>query len=126
MLWPKSLNKRIKTKVNLSGYTSFKIGGPAEYFFEPRNIKELQKVLILAKQAGKRVFIIGAGSNILVSQAGLDAVVIKLTGKDFSKSSCFNNCILAGSGIKLNALVSFAKKKNLSGLEDEAQRLGIR
>jgi len=117
MLWPKSLSKRIKTKVNLAGYTSFKIGGPAEYFFEPKNLKSLQQVLVSARQAGQRVFILGAGSNILVSDAGLDGLVVRLSSKNFRKCSCQGSYIVAGSGLKLNALISFSKKHNLSGLE---------
>ena len=117
MHWPKSLSKKIKTKTNLAGYTSFKIGGQAEYFFEPRNIKELQEVLVSAKQAGKRVLILGAGSNILISDAGLDALVIRLNSKDFRKISGQGSCVVAGSGVKLNALISFSRNKNLSGLE---------
>ena len=117
MLWPKSLSKEIKTKVNLAGYTSFKIGGQAKYFFEPKNLKSLQQVLFSARQAGVRVFILGAGSNILASQAGLDGLVIKLSSKDFCKCRIRGSCIVAGAGIKLNKLILFSKQKNLSGLE---------
>ena len=117
MLWPKSLSRKIKTKVNLAGYTSFKIGGPAEYFFEPKNLKSLQVALVTAGQAGQRVFILGAGSNILVSQAGLAGLVIRLNSKDFRKCFCQGSCIVVGGGLKLNALISFAKQRNLSGLE---------
>lgn len=113
MHWPKNL----KTKVNLAGYTSFKIGGQAEYFLEPKNLEELRQALVSAKQAGKRVFILGAGSNILVSQAGLAGLVIRLSSKDFRKCSCLGSCVAAGSGLKLNELISFSRKKNLSGLE---------
>ena len=117
MPWSESLSKKIKTKVNLAGYTSFKIGGQVEYFFEPKNLKSLQQVLVSAKQAGKRVLILGAGSNILVSQAGLSGLVIRLSSQDFRKCYCQGSCIVAGSGLKLNALISFSRKKNLSGLE---------
>lgn len=116
MCWPKNL-KKVKTKVNLSGYTSFKIGGPAEYFFEPKDIKELQQVLVYAKQALKRVFILGAGSNILVSDASLDGLVIKLSSKNFSKCFSRGSYLVAGGGLKLNTLISFSMKNNLSGLE---------
>lgn len=117
MIWPKSLSNRIKSKVNLTDYTTFKIGGQAEYFFEPKDIKELQKVLISAKQIGKRIFILGSGSNILISDTGLKGIVVRLTGKDFRKCSSGGSCIVAGSGLKLNELISFSMKKNLSGLE---------
>ena len=117
MPWPKSLSKRIKTKVSLAGYTSFKIGGQAKYFFEPENLKELQQALICAKQVGRRVFILGAGSNILVSDAGLGGLVIRLSAKDFRKCSSKGSCVVAWSGLKLNALISFSRKKGLGGLE---------
>lgn len=117
MLWPKSLNKKIKHKVNLSGYTSFKIGGQAEYFFEPENLKSLQEALIFAKQAKKRVFILGSGSNTLVNDAGLNGLVIRLNSAYFKKSFHQGNCIMARSGIKLNDLVLFSKAANLGGLE---------
>lgn len=117
MIWPQSLSKKIRTKVDLSGCTSFKIGGLAEYFFEPKNIQELRQALILAKRSGQRVFILGSGSNILVSDAGIDGLVIRLAGKNFKKSFSQGSCIIAGSGLKISALILFSKKKNLSGLE---------
>jgi UDP-N-acetylmuramate dehydrogenase len=117
MLWPKNLNKKIKTKVTLSGYTSFRIGGPAEYFFEPQDLGELRQALVAAKQGGLRVFILGSGSNILVNQAGLKGLVIRLSGRYFKQCFHQGSCIAAGSGVKLNQLISFARKNNLGGLE---------
>jgi UDP-N-acetylmuramate dehydrogenase len=117
MLWPQNLNKEIKTKVNLAGFTSFKIGGPAKFFFEPQSLKELQEALIFAKHVGVKVFILGAGSNILVNDTGLDGLVIKLGGKDFKKVYIKGTCIVAASGLKLNQLILFAKDQGLSGLE---------
>ncbi|MBU4251431.1 MAG: UDP-N-acetylmuramate dehydrogenase [Candidatus Omnitrophica bacterium] len=117
MHWPKNLNKAIKTEINLAGYTNFRIGGRAKYFFEPKNLKELQQALVSAKRADLRVFILGAGSNILVSDTGLTGLVIRLSHKDFRKCRCQGSCLVAGGGLKLNALISFSREKNLSGLE---------
>ncbi|MFH0917851.1 MAG: UDP-N-acetylmuramate dehydrogenase [Candidatus Omnitrophota bacterium] len=117
MLWPKSLSKKIKTKVSLANLTSFKIGGPAQFYFEPKNLKSLQKALVSAQRAGKPVFILGAGSNILVSQAGIPGLVVRLSSKDFRRCFRQGSCVVAGSGLKLNALILFSKKNNLSGLE---------
>jgi UDP-N-acetylmuramate dehydrogenase len=117
MLWPQSLKKSIKSKVSLAGYTSFKIGGQAKFFFEPHDLKELRQVLIFAKHAGIRVFILGAGSNILVSSSGLDGLVIKLNGQDFKKLDIQEAILLAGSGLKLNKLILFTRDQGLSGLE---------
>lgn len=117
MRWPKSLNKKIKTKICLAPYTTFKIGGPAKFFLEAGNLKELQDVLVFAKRARIRVFILGSGSNILACDPGLDALVIKLTGRDFKGLFCRGTSVIAGSGLKLSQLIVFTKNKNLSGLE---------
>ncbi|MDD5477130.1 MAG: UDP-N-acetylmuramate dehydrogenase [Candidatus Omnitrophica bacterium] len=117
MLWPKNLNKKIKTKISLAAFTSFKIGGPAKFFFEPRDLKSLQEALACAKKAGVKVFILGGGSNILASDSGVDGMVIKLSGRDFQRLDHKGTCITAGSGLKLNQLILFAKDKGLSGLE---------
>ncbi len=117
MLWPKNLNKEIKTGINLAAFTSFKIGGRARFFFEPRDLKSLQQALVCAKKAGVKVFILGAGSNILASDFGIDGLVIKLSGRDFKGLDNPGTCITAGSGLKLNQLILFAEDKGLSGLE---------
>ncbi|MFA4993446.1 MAG: UDP-N-acetylmuramate dehydrogenase [Candidatus Omnitrophota bacterium] len=117
MLWPKNLSKRIKTNVRLSGLTSFKVGGAARFFFEARNIRELREALISAKRAGIPVFVLGAGSNILVSDSGLDGLVIKLSG-DFLKLKYGGGaCLEAGGALKLNRLIWYTRNKGLSGLE---------
>jgi UDP-N-acetylmuramate dehydrogenase len=117
MLWPKSLSKNIRTKVNLSSYTSFKIGGEAEYFFEPADLKSLQQALVFSRKNGLRVFILGAGSNILADSEGLKGLVIRLNSKGFGQCALKDGCIMAGSGLKLNQLILFARSRNLGGLE---------
>jgi len=117
MLWPKNLNKKIRTKVKLAHLTSFKIGGAAKFFLEAKNIKELQEALIFAKRVGIPVFILGAGSNILVSDSGLDGLVIKLSGKTFKWIHRKGVCLEAGGALKLNQIILYAKNHGLSGLE---------
>ncbi|MDD5505848.1 MAG: UDP-N-acetylmuramate dehydrogenase, partial [Candidatus Omnitrophica bacterium] len=117
MPWPKSLNKKIRAKVNLAPLTSFKVGGPAEFFLEPSNIRELREALVFAKRAGMPVFILGAGSNILVSDSGLRGLVIKLGGEFFKQVRSRGSCIEAGAGLYLSRLMLYAKNKGLSGLE---------
>ena len=107
----------IRNKVDLACFTSFKIGGPAKFFFEPQNLQELREALIFAKHAGIKVFMLGAGSNILVSSSGLDGLVIKLSSQDFKKLDTKGTCVVAGSGLKLNKLILFTRDQGLSGLE---------
>jgi len=117
MRWPKNLDKKIKLRVKLSGYTTFKIGGAARFFFQPDSLKELRDVLVFAKNKVIPVFILGAGSNILVSDSGLDGLVIKLSSRDFKLLSINGVYMQAGCGFKLNQLLTEAKNKSLSGLE---------
>lgn len=117
MLWPKDLSKKIKTKIKLANLTSFKIGGPAKFFFEPADIKSLQRVLALAWHNGIKVFVLGSGSNVLASDAGVDGLVIRLTAKVFRANHAQGTCIIAGGGLKLSQLILFAQKKGLTGLE---------
>ncbi len=117
MRWPKSLNKKIKPCVKLAAYTTFKIGGQARFFFEPESLKELQDALAFAKDKRLPVFILGAGSNILVRDSGLNALVIKLSGKDFKGLRINGFYMQAGCGLKLSQLLIKAKNSSLSGLE---------
>lgn len=117
MLWPKNLNKKIKTKINLAKYTSFKIGGPALFFFEPKNLEILQEVLRCAKKAGIKIYILGAGSNILVSDTGIKGLVIKLSNDNFKFIQRKKSSLTVGSALRLNQLVAFTKNNTLSGLE---------
>ncbi|MDD5098045.1 MAG: UDP-N-acetylmuramate dehydrogenase [Candidatus Omnitrophica bacterium] len=117
MLWPKSLNKKIKTNVRLSGLMSFKVGGAARFFLEAGNIKELQEALSFARREGIAVFMLGAGSNILASDSGLDGLVIKLNGEFFKRIHKEGDCLEAGGAVKINQIILYAKNNGLSGLE---------
>src|SRR3989344_8622262 len=66
----------IRDDVFLKDFTTFRIGGPAKFFVEVRNLEELEEAFAFAKQEAVEVFILGGGSNILVSDAGFDGIVI--------------------------------------------------
>ncbi|MDD5281173.1 MAG: UDP-N-acetylmuramate dehydrogenase [Candidatus Omnitrophica bacterium] len=117
MRWPKNLNKKIKSRVKLAPLTSFKVGGKARFFFEAGDIEELQEALILAKRAGMPVFILGAGSNILVSDSGLNGLVIKLGGEFFKHIYRDRECLEAGAALQLSQLTLYARDNALTGLE---------
>ena len=70
----------------LKNYTSFKIGGPAKFFVKAQNKDELKRCLSAALQLNLNYYILGGGSNVLVSDSGFDGLVIKLTdgALDFS------------------------------------------
>ena len=94
----------------------FNIGGNAKAFFKPQNLKDL---IIFLKNFGKKekIFILGAGSNVLIKDHGFDGVVIKL-GKDFSNISILpNRTIIAGSASVDKKVAEFASENNVGGLE---------
>lgn len=69
-------NCAIKSRIPLATLTSFRVGGPAEWYVAPRNLDELQASLIWANTQGLTVTLLGAGSNLLVSDRGLPGLVI--------------------------------------------------
>ncbi|MCX5710385.1 MAG: UDP-N-acetylmuramate dehydrogenase [Candidatus Omnitrophica bacterium] len=104
-------------KSSLKKLTTFKIGGKIDHFVEPRDESELRDALLFAKCKRKKVFVIGAGSNILAPDRGLSGVIIRLKAADFSKISVKGNVIECGSGVYLNRFLSAAKNSGLTGAE---------
>ncbi len=94
----------------------FNIGGKTAIFYKPNSLKELVEFLKLYSNRGK-IFILGAGSNVLFKDDKYDGVVIKL-GKNFSNISILNeNNIIAGGATTQKKLSHFAMENNISGLE---------
>lgn len=97
-------------------HTSFKIGGKADFFVCPDSVDKLQDVLRAAKTANLPVFILGNGSNLLVSDRGIEGVVISTAC--LKKISLISDTeIFAEAGASLTAVCIFAKENSLSGLE---------
>ena len=94
----------------------FNIGGKAEIFFKPNTLKSLVKFLNIYSKRGK-IFILGAGSNVLINDTTYPGVVIKL-GKNFSNITILNeNLIVAGCATSQKNLSQFAKENNLGEME---------
>jgi UDP-N-acetylmuramate dehydrogenase len=106
----------IITNEPMSKHTSFRIGGPAEIFVKPLNKEELREVLNWAKTNKLPVFVIGNGTNIIVSDDGVEGVVIKLS-EAFDEVKFSGNNALAGAGAGLQGFLEEAMKRNLGGLE---------
>lgn len=105
-----------KANEPMSLHTSFKIGGGAEYFVEPSNEKELSAVLKATKENNIPVTVIGNGSNLLVSDEGIEGVVVS-TLKMKTIRLLDETHIFAEAGSSLTAVCLFAKNNSLSGLE---------
>jgi len=98
----------------LAPYTSFKIGGPAKYFFVAKSNKEIIKAVEIARQQNINLFILGSGSNVLIADHGFDGLVIKIENSNIVFD---NEKVKAESGVKLQKMISLAITKELLGLE---------
>jgi len=107
-------NIKIKENVSLSQFATYKIGGPAKYFFSAKNADELKKVIHATINEQIPIYIIGFGSNILVHDSGFDGMVIKmeLKGIKFKNSS-----VICGAGVLMNDLLEKVLENNLTGIE---------
>lgn len=106
----------ILTKEYMKNHTSFKIGGSADFLVTPRTVDQIQNLIITLKKENIPVFIMGNGSNLLVSDKGIRGVVIKLS-KNFSSFSISGDEVTAQSGILLSTLSKSIVNESLSGFE---------
>ncbi|NEQ30056.1 MAG: UDP-N-acetylmuramate dehydrogenase [Leptolyngbya sp. SIO4C5] len=114
---PISENCAIQSQVPLTGLTSFRVGGPAEWLVFPRQLSDLQASLEWANDRNLPVTFLGAGSNLLISDRGLPGLVIctrYLRQADFDQSQ---GRILAAAGEPLATLAWKAAKRGWQGLE---------
>jgi UDP-N-acetylmuramate dehydrogenase len=117
MPWWKNLKKPGKLSEPLKKHTTFRIGGPAQFFFRPEDLEELRQIVGIARKRNLKVLALGSGSNLLVSDKGVRAVVVKLDKPGFQKISYFENILETGAGRPLSRLLSYCRGQGLSGLE---------
>ncbi len=108
---------RIKVKERMENHTSLHIGGEADYFITPANTDEIKAVIRLCKENSKPYYIMGNGSNLLVSDKGYRGVIIKL-GENFSEIIVNDEGIVtAQAGVLLSRLASEIARHSLTGFE---------
>lgn len=104
-----------KTDEPMSLHTTFKTGGPADYFIIPQTREDLIKILSLCKTYHIPYFILGGGANILISDRGIRGIVIDMN--NFSRITCRGPVCSAQSGARISTVAETAEKNNLSGIE---------
>tara|TARA_Y100000816_G_scaffold91712_1_gene63359 strand:- start:4604 stop:5515 length:912 start_codon:yes stop_codon:yes gene_type:complete len=113
----KNIKGKIKFDYSLKNHTWLNIGGNAKIFFVPETLSELRDFLKFMKKNESDFFVIGAGSNLLISENINNRIFIKL-GKNFNKISLTkNNIIIAGCSILDKKISDFACENHLGGLE---------
>ena len=111
-------NIKFKQGVSLKNFCSYRIGGKAEYFFEAENIEDLIEAVKEARKRRLPIFILGGGTNLLVSDQGFQGLVIKIAINYLEKSQSVNSLLIkVGAGILMEDLIKYTIKHSLSGLE---------
>lgn len=101
----------------LAPHTWFQLGGPAEYYAEPRDVAQLARLVERCQQEDLPVRILGGGSNVLVRDEGVPGVVVRLPESGFGQIEVRGRRVVAGGGAKLGHVISTAVREGLAGLE---------
>ena len=114
----KILSENVKYNIPMKNYTSFKIGGPAEYFVQIKNAEELQEALKIHQQTKEPLTIIGNGSNLLVNDNGIKGIVLQINIKKLEIQEEKDSVkVIVGSGNKLGELAQKLAQKEIAGFE---------
>ena len=106
----------VKQQEPMSRHTTFRIGGPADFYLCPHSTKEVQEIVEICKEENLPYFVLGNGSNLLVSDKGYRGVVIQLW-KNFSDITVKDCCIQAKAGALLSKVAAEALEAGLTGME---------
>lgn len=101
--------------VEMKAHTSFRVGGKARYFAKPESAEEVVLSKEFAKENGMPLFVLGRGSNVVVSDTGFDGVIVQL-GKPFSEFKFDGETLSAGAGTSLSMLARAGATLGLSGM----------
>ena len=112
--------EQIKQNEPMKNHTSFKIGGPAEFYIKITTIKELQKILELAKKENIKITILGNGSNILIADDGIKGIVIKTNLKKIKIENKEQNKveITVDDAMPIGLLGQKLLKEEITGFEE--------
>ena len=108
--------EKVRISEPMNRHTTFRIGGPADYFLLPSTAEEVKKILEICKEKELPYFILGNGSNLLVSDEGYCGVIIQLY-RNYGGITVEGTNIRAGAGALLSQIASAAKNASLTGFE---------
>lgn len=113
----------VRLQEPMSAHTTFRIGGPADYFVEPGSESVLKELLLLCRETETPFFILGNGSNLLVSDEGYRGVMISLRGfdeisfREGESTEAGKTIMTAGCGVLLSKAAMQAAERGLTGIE---------
>ena len=111
-----SLCENVRFDEEMKKHTTFRIGGTADIFCEPKDEIELKALISYIKENNLEYVILGNGSNVLVSDEGIRGIVIKI-GEKMNEVKVLGECIFAKSGALISKVSRIAQKEGLEGLE---------
>lgn len=107
----------LKKNVSLAQYTSFAIGGPADYLIEVAGPLEIAEAIEFAEREKIPYFVLGGGTNVLFSDAGYRGLVMRVAGGGVSVQGAV---LQAGAGVPLQSVIETARDHGLTGIENMA------
>lgn len=108
--------EQVLTDEVMSRHTTFRIGGPADYFLIPQSFEHIQKILMICREYELPFFILGNGSNLLVGDNGFRGVIVQIF-RNLNQISVEGCRIRASAGALLSGVASAAKNASLTGFE---------
>lgn len=109
-------NEKVRINEPMNRHTTFRIGGPADYFLLPSSSEEVKEILEICKEESLQYFILGNGSNLLVSDEGYRGVIIQLY-RNYGGLTVEGTEIRAGAGVLLSQIAAAARNESLTGFE---------
>lgn len=108
--------QNVKVNEPMNKHTTFRVGGPADYFLTPETVEQVQKIVMFLKKNNIPYYIVGNGSNLLVSDHGYQGVIIQIF-KGMNEITIEGNVIKAQAGALLSAVANRALDAELTGFE---------
>lgn len=108
---------KIQEKISLAPLTSFRIGGDSDFYVEVTNVRELKEAVEFAQKKNIDFYILGGGTNLLVSDEGFRGIIIRIKMNGINIE---NNEIVVEAGTSLIKAINFASENGLSGMEKMA------
>jgi UDP-N-acetylmuramate dehydrogenase len=106
---------RVRAEEPLARYTTFKVGGPAEWFFEPRTPDEIVDAVRAAHSSGVPITLLGGGSNVLIGDRGVRGLVIRPRGGAIEQIEAGR--VRADAATTINGVVRWTIQRGIAGLE---------
>lgn len=106
---------RVRCRAPLAPLTTFKVGGPADWLVDVQHAVDLERAIAIARQARIPITVLGGGSNVLVSDAGVHGIVVRVHGGEVREIDA--STVRADAGVTINGLVRWTVNRGLAGIE---------